>query len=341
MFKKAFPILLMLTLLLVGCSKGAEEGENDTASTPNTQETKNNISSKVSFTDNKKDTSKNVILSTETLTSNKFLYLGNLLFFPNPEDNNKLTLAEIPDSNTYINEDYIKTSFDYSISYINSIDNIIYFSSISQDNKGLYKFDYEKDTFSKLSNDIAVDLISKDDYFYYINSSDKLIYSYNVKSNEKKLLSNKRAGKFIFNNNFIFYQNLDDNSNLYALKSDGTSNIKLTDVSVDSFITYNNGLLFFDSSNDNTLYFLNLSQNKITKHSYIKGYNLKQYNDKIYFINSESPNSLHSLTMNTNEDKFESTLILSDFVNDYFITNDKIFVEKASNLNGIQVLNVE
>jgi hypothetical protein len=45
--------------------------------------------------------------------------------------------------------------------------------------------------------------------------------------------------------------------------------------------------------------------------------------------------------MNTNEDKFESTLILSDFVNDYFITNDKIFVEKASNLNGIQVLNVE
>lgn len=68
---------------------------------------------------------------------------------------------------------------------------------------------------------------------------------------------------------------------------------------------------------------------------------MKQYNDKIYFINSESPNSLHSLTMNTNEDKFESTLILSDFVNDYFITNDKIFVEKASNLNGIQVLNVE
>ena len=67
---------------------------------------------------------------------------------------------------------------------------------------------------------------------------------------------------------------------------------------------------------------------------------MKQYNDKIYFINVKVK-FLHSLTMNTNEDKFESTLILSDFVNDYFITNDKIFVEKASNLNGIQVLNVE
>ncbi|NLZ34129.1 MAG: DUF5050 domain-containing protein [Clostridiales bacterium] len=337
MFKKVLSILLISSLFLTGCTKGTEEDNSDIP-TPNNQDAKNKISSNIK---SKEITYKNIIISGETLTLNKFLYLGNLLFFANPKDGDKLTLAEIPNTNTYIKEDYIKNSYDYSINYLTSINNIIYFSSTSQNNRGLYTFNYEKDAITKLNDDITINLISNENYLYYINSSDKLIYSYNTKSKEKKLLSNNKAGKFIFNNNFIFYQNLNDNSKLYALKSDGTANIKLTDVSVDSFITYNNGLLFFDSSNDNILCFLDLTQNKITKHSYIKGENLKQYNDNIYYINKESPNSLNSLNISDNEDKFEANLILSDYVNDYFITNGKIFIDKASNLNGIQVLNIE
>jgi len=338
MFKKAFLLLLASSLLLVACSKDPEETKNNSSSITNNQETNNIISSNIN---NKKETNKNISLSNETLTPNKFLYLGNLLFFSNPKNDNKLTVAEIPYDNTYINDIYIINSFDYSINYITSINNIIYFSSASQKDRGIYSFNYEKDTISKLNDDVAINLVSNDKYLYYINSSDKLIYSYDIKLKNKKLLSNNKAGKFIFNNNFIFYQNLDDNSKLYALKADGTSNIKLTDVSVDSFITYSNGLLFFDSSNDNILCFLNLSQNKITQYSYIKGENLKQYNNKIYYINSNSGNSLNSLSMNNNEEKFETSLVLSDFINDYFITKQKIFIDKAANLNGIQVLNIE
>jgi Domain of unknown function (DUF5050) len=337
MFKKASYFLFISVFLLVGCSSKLEQTESKTK----TELSESTKSSDISFTNNKKDSSKEIILSNTTLNSSKYSYLGNLLFFSNPSKNNNLSVAKINNNDISIIENSIIDSFNYSVNAITTLNGIIYFSSTTQQNKGIYKLDYEKNTIVKLIDTVSSSLIAYNNKLYYLNSSDKHLYSYDIKSNSITLLSNNRASKFIFNNNYIFYENLDDNSKLYSLHIDGTHKLKLTDVSVDSFITYNSGILFFDISNDNTLSFLDLPLNKITNYPNIKGYDLKQYNDDIYFINIENPNSLYKLLENEDTTVFESSLVLSEFVNDYFLTEEKIFIEKASNPNKIEILNIE
>lgn len=327
MLKKVFPLLLF-SILLIGCTSEIEEKES--LPTPNVS---NSISSSLSKTYSIKDISINEKVS----YSSKYSFLGGLIAFPDPANNNKLSISDLDEFNSFITKNSIADFYDYSILNTVNINNSIYFTSNSLNNKGIYKLDYEKNTIDKISDYIPINFAYQNSFLYFTNLENKYIYSLDIKTNKIELLSNNKSGNFLVSNSFIIYQNLDDNSKLYALKTDKTHNVKLTDVSVDSFIGLNNEILFFDSNNNNILSSLNLPTETIERYSNIIGHNLKSDSTNIYFLSSENPNKLYSL----NRADLTSQLIEEDFLNDYYPIDNKVFLEMATSLDKIYILDME
>lgn len=328
MIKKVFSILIISILLLVGCtSENSDKGS-----------TNNTITLSTSYKESI-DTTTKITLSGRTSTYNKYISLGNLLFFPNPDNNNKLSVLDLSNTTDEITDDLIIDSFDYSASSIATDNNYIYFSS-SSNNKGLYKLDYQKKDIIKINDDYPKGLVYDNGKLFYIDLNTQNIYSFDIKSNSKKLLSNSKAGELILNNNSIFYQNLDDNSKLYSLKIDTNSNSKLTDTSVDSFVTYNNNIFFINSSDNNSLYSLDVSTKETKKILNINATKLKQLDNKIYFINNNDPNSIYELTTLDQGSNFNSKKVFSNFTNEYFPTEKGIFIETSSSPNEVKILNI-
>lgn len=328
MLRKIFSFIIISTFFLTGCSNEISESDSS----------KKNHSLSTSYKENIKTTNK-IILSGKTFSNYKYIYLGNLLFFPDPNNNSKLSVSELSKSDTMISQESIIDIFDYSIDYIISNNDIIYFSSFSKD-RGLFKLDYQKNTITKLNNDSPKGLIYVNEKLHYIDSNTQNIYSYDVKSNSKSLLSNSKVGNFIINNNSIFYRNLDDNSKLYCLKIDGSSNFKLTDDSVDSFVTYNDEILFVNSSDNNTLYSFNTLNNESKKILNVDASKLKQSDERIYFINNANANTICQLTKNKENNDYTFIEIYSDSTNEYFPTDKGIFIETSANINEVKFINI-
>ncbi|WP_291649588.1 DUF5050 domain-containing protein [Clostridium sp.] len=328
MIKKTFFLLIISTFLFAGCT--SKDSNTDSIN----KTTSLSTSYKESINDNTK-----IILSGKTSTYNKYISLGNLLFFPNPANNNKLSVLDFSKTINKITNDLVIDIFDYSVDSIATDNNFIYFSSLSN-SKGLYKLDYQKKTVTKIDDSYPKGLTYQNDKLYYTDLNTQNIYSFDVKSNSKTLLTNTRVGEFIINNNSIYYKNLDDYSKLYCLKIDNKSNFKLTDTPVDSFITYSNNLLFINTSDSNSLYSLDSSNKEIKKLLNINAAKLKQFDDKIYFINNNDPNSIYELKPSDQNNNFDYYKVFSDFTNEYFPTDKGIFIETSSNTNEIEILNV-
>lgn len=326
MTKKILAIILSSTFLLVGCSKAEDATSLD----------KNKTTLTTSY---KKDTdiSKRIVLSGKTADYSRYSFLGNLLFFPDPSNNNKLSVAEVKEDTNIINDSLVTDSFDYSVDSIVTDGTYIYFSSTSVD-KGVYKLDYQKKEITKIINDSTLNLVYQNNYLYYIDSLTKGIYSFNIKTNEKKLLSSKSASSFILNNNAIFYNNSDDNHKLYCLKIDTSANFKLTDYPVDSFAIYNNLILFSNASDKNYIYSIDASNLEVKKASSVNASKMKQYENTIYFINNEDPNSIYKLSSDETKNTLKYEKIFSSFTNDYFPYEDGIFIESPSNIDEVIIL---
>lgn len=326
MLKKLISTLILSILLLVSCSAPSTETPKE-----NTE-----VSNDVTVSDNT-ESSKNITLSDKTLYNNKYLYIENLLFFPDPLNNNNLSLAKISSDDTLVSNGSIIDFYPYALLSIDKNGNTIYFSSNSQDG-GLFQLDYVNSKITKLIDSIPLEMFYTEDKIVYINSKDKYIYYYDLKKNENVLLSNNKSSNLLYNNKYIFYKNLDDDSKIYSVKIDGTSKHKITDVSVDSLAISNNNLLYFNGDNDNILCSVDLSTQKVNKYLNIKGHNLKEYDGTLYYISTEDPNALYSLSQSTDGESYEGNLIYSDFVNDYFPSSNGIYIEKASNLEEITIL---
>lgn len=325
MLKKLISTLILSTLLLVGCSTQSNETPKENIE----------VSNDVIISDN--ESSKNITLSGKTLYNNKYLYIENLLFFPDPLNNNNISIAKISSDDTLVSSSSVIDFYPYTLVSIDKNDDTIYFSSNSQDG-GLFKLDYVNSEITKLYDSIPLEMFYTEDKIVYINSKDKYIYYYDLNKNENVLLSDNKSSNLSYNNKYVFYKNLDDNSKIYSVNIDGESKYKITDVSVDSLAIYNNNIFYFDSENNNTLSSIDPLTEKVTKYLNIKGQNLKEYDGTLYYISIENPNALYSLSENADAKSFEGNLIYSDFVNDYFPSSDGIYIEKASNSEEITIL---
>lgn len=326
MIKKFILPVIASSLFLVSCSTKGNEVIEEKKQTNLTTSYKQNII-----------TDKKIAFLGKSYFNNKYIFLGNLLFFPNPSNNERLSVAEVSDDSTNITNNSIIDSFNYNVNSIVKDETTIYFSSTSID-KGIYKLDYQTKEITNLINDSATEMIYYEGKLYYISSIDNNIYTYSIKEKEKKLLSSSKASNIIINNNSIFYNNLSDKAKLYCLKIDISSNFKVIDYPIDSFVINNDEILFSNSNDNGYLYSINPSTFETKKILDIKVSNLKRNDNKIYFINNEDPNSLYELTRNNDTNKFEAIKVIPYFINDYYPSENLLFIESAHSLDDIKIL---
>lgn len=325
MIKKTLIIIVLFsTLLFVGCNNK----ETNTEDTSNT--TTNSISTEVTFTNNTQ--SSTLLLTDENISPSPFITLGNLLFFSNTGNNNKLSSIDSNFNTSYIPNDKISTLLDSSIQSLTSIKDDLYFINMS-DNNSLYKFSYIKSESTKVLDGNFYNLSSTSDKLVLINrSQNNKLSTINLNNNELSSLTSDICGKYILNGDYILYENLSDNSNLYAVKIDGTNRKKFIDSPMDSFVVYNNNILYINS-HDNNLYAYTPSIQKSIKLLNLSATNLKIYDDNLFYINLSASNRLYSIKLDSSLENLSSTELTSDMVNDFFTTPIGILALKPINTN--------
>ena len=334
--KKLILITLIYSILLIGCSKAGDTNSSDsTSTTSSTEESTSYSSTKVtlpSSTTNYNKGTQNLNFIASDLSYSKFISMGQLLFFSDSNNNNKLSVTSSSLSANYIQDENIHDIYDYSVESMTSIDNIIYFTNTS-DNNSLYKLDYERKSINLVSSNYFSEISSSENDIIYINKAmGDTLGCYNTKNNTSIQLSSDKCGSFIVNGEYILYQNLNDNLSLYVIKKDGSGRQKLTSTGVDSFATYKNFIIYINAE-DNYLYSLNLSSKKSQRIDLLKGTNLKHHNESFYFISLEHSNHLYSFSIDDKLNVIGKTPRINDAISDYYLTESGMFSEQGININ--------
>lgn len=264
-----------------------------------------------------------------------FVFNGTDLIFPNPDENNRISIIPDPLPENILESKNVTDFADYSADNITLIDGIIYFADGS-DNNALSSFDTSNKKHTKLNTHSTHNLIALKDQLYYVNKNDNnKIYNYNTSNATTKLISADSAGSFIVNEDYVIYQNLSDNSKLYSIKTDGTGRQKLTDYTANSFVVLNGQLLFFNSSDNNNLYSLDPSTMESKRIYIMNGFQLKLINSSLYFINGDDANNLYSLSVDFNNSTATYVPEITQSINEYFLTPTGIFYSPSINVNNI------
>lgn len=330
--KKKLLSLLLCSLFFTGCTNNNKKDENEKNTlTESSIAQTSSTNFKVTLPSN---LSKNIVynFNKENIYHTLYTSIGELLFFSDANNNNKLSVTTTNIDNNYILAEDIISIFDYSVESLISANNKIYFTDFSNSNS-LYQLDYEKQTVSLISNDSFSKISALGDNIIYINPKENsTINSYNLKTNTSTLIANDKCGSYIINNDYILYKNLSNNSLLYIVSKDGSTKEKLTDVGVDSFVAFDNYILYISAS-DNNLYYLDLATKKSSPLNLINGTNLKFFNGTFYYISLSDSNHLYSFTINDQLDSINQLIVSDYFINDYFLTEIGIFVLSPMNIN--------
>lgn len=338
MFKRLISISLISVFLLVGCTKSTnnnEESQNkQTTTDQKTEQSLNNVTTpqktNIEIT--------TLLLDSKDISYTEFLQTNSFLFFV--DANSKLSVVEDTIDTPYILEEQISETFDYSVGSITSINNDIFFSN-PRDNNALYKLNYAKKEITKILSGNFQNISSYKNNIVFINKNNGSTLScLDIKSSKIISISSDKCGKYLINGDYIIYQNLSDNSSLYSIKIDGSQKTKLISSPTDSFVTYENNILNINGEN-NDLYIYDPIVKTNKKLGNINGTNLKSYNDKIFYIDLSNSNHLYQLTIDDTLESYESTELAKDMVNDYFPTENGIFIKKPINLNRIFFIEYE
>lgn len=172
--KKLILIPLIYCVLLIGCSKASDPTTTDsTSKTSSNAESSSYSSTKVTLpskTINYNESTQNLNFIASDLSYSKFISIGQLLFFSDSNNNNKLSVTSSSLSKNYIEDENIQDIYDYSVESMTSIDNIIYFTNTSENNN-LYKLDYEKKSITLVSSDSFSKIASSANDIIYINKA--------------------------------------------------------------------------------------------------------------------------------------------------------------------------
>lgn len=326
--KKIFlSILLVSSFILTGCTT------NNIATTDDESVAINRETNSYTIP----PTNTLVINATSTSTS-PYLLLGNIIFFPDKENNNRLSTIDDLESNDFIHQSSIKDIFEYPVESLAAINDTIYFPNGSDGNT-LYSLNYQLNEVQKLNNNYAFNLTTNLNNLYYINkSNNNKLYFYNTVDFTSGIITNDSFGKFIISGEYIIYQNLSDRSTLYSVKLDGSNRLKLTDVSVDSFITYSSDIFYINSDDNNTLYRLNPTTLKSNRLNLVHGENLKTYDNQLFIIDYDNSNSLSSLVIDLENNTTTTSKLINYSINNYFPTSKGIFLEKSPDINKTYIL---
>lgn len=337
MLKKLLFISLISTFLLIGCTESPSNINEEIQEQQTTQT--NQLLTTNEPTPVKIDIPvPTLILNNVDISYTDFLQTDSLLFFIN--NNNKLSVIEDTIDTPYILQSQISETFDYSIGSITSINNEIFFSNIA-DNNSLYKLDYRKKEISKVHSGNFHNISSYKNNIFFINKNNGSTLSYlDLKNSKIVSISSDKCGKYLINGDYIIYQNLSDNSSLYSIKIDGSEKTKLTASPVDSFVIYEKNILNINAENNN-IYIYNPTTKTNKNLSNINGANLKSYDNNLFYISLSNSNHLYLLEIDNTLENATGTELTEDMVNDYFPTENGIFIKKPIDINKVFLLQYE
>lgn len=328
--KKNILITLMLgcSLLFTACGEKSET-PTEVSTTPSVKVSPNEVITPL-------------VLGDKTICPSSFIKTNENLIFSNWEDNDKISIINGTLPNNLIKSDTVSDFFNYYSNTFTIVNDIIYFADRSNANN-LSSLKIIDKTYTKLNNSSAHNITSSESKIFYIDIPDKSsntrrLYSYDINTKQTSLIIKDNVGKYTLNGNFILYQNLDDGSKLYKTKLDGTETEKISDFSVESFTAHSNELLVVNSDDNNSLYLIDPSNYDSKRLAIMNISNLKSNENQLYCINNNDSNYLYSLTVNIDTSEVSSKLLLSDYINDYFLTDNEIFVQKAININNAYVI---
>jgi hypothetical protein len=337
MFKNLISISLISIFFLVGCTKSTNNTESQNKKTTTDQKTEQ-LLNKVTMPQKTNVETTTLLLDNKDISYTEFLQTNSLLFFI--DTNSKLSVVEDTIDTPYITEEQISETFDYSVGSITSINNDIFFSNL-RDNNALYKLNYPKKEITKILSGNFQNISSYKNNIIFINKNKGSTLNYlDIKNSKIISISSDKCGKYLINGDYIIYQNLSDNSSLYSIKIDGSQKTKLISSPIDSFVTYQNNILNINGEN-NDLYIYNPIAKTNNKLGSLHGTNLKSYNDKIFYIDLSNSNHLYQLAIDDTLKSYESTELVKDMVNDYFPTENGIFIKKPINSNRIFFIEYE
>ena len=117
--KKLILIPLIYCILLIGCSKAGDATSSDqTSNTSSTVKSDSYSNTKVtspSSTTNYNKNTQNLNFIASDLSYSKFISIGQLLFFSDSNNNNKLSVTSSSLSSNYIQDENIHDIYDYSV----------------------------------------------------------------------------------------------------------------------------------------------------------------------------------------------------------------------------------
>ena len=325
MMKKTilFIALSLSTLTLVGC--GDDNVKNKTSVPINTiQSSNNNTELFTPFS-----------LSDSYYSYCPFIFDGENLIFPNPEENNRISTIPSPIPKNILNSKDVKDFVDHYADNLALTNDMIYFGDGS-DLNSLCSLSLTDKTITKLANHSVQDLVAVNNNLFFINKSDSnKLYKYEIKTNKSFAVTSDSVGKFIISGDFIVYENLSDSSKLYSIDIKGKNRQKLTDYTANSFIPYEGVLLFFNSSDNNGLYSLDPTTLETKRINIMNGFDLKSIDNSLFFINGDDSNYLYSLTVDLENQTASYKMYISESINEYFTTTNGIFYSPSINVNNI------
>lgn len=318
-------ILSLTTFTFIGCANNSTSSNNVAP----------NETSSIQSTNYTPATFKPLSLSDTSYTYCPFVFNDTDLVFPNPDENNRISIIPEPLPKDILQSKDITDFADYSSDNITLLNGILYFANGS-DGNSLSSFNISDKSYSEINNHSVHNLIGVGDQLYYLNKiDDNKLYRYDINAKKVQSLSADQVGYFLINGDFIVYENLSDGSKLYSIKTDGTNREKLTDYTSNSFMPFDGELLFFNSSDNNNLYSLNPTTLESRRLSIMNGFQLKSINNSLYFINGNDSNSLYSMSVDLQQSKVDIKSEISDPINNYYLTQSGIFYEKSINVNNI------
>ena len=277
------------------------------------------------------------ILQDTTYTTQPFIFIDtNTLLFPNWDDKNRISTIEGNLPSNYIRTEDATSFIDYRTNSMTYINGTIYFSD--------YSNNYYLSSVSTVGKDIQNLLNIKTDYLTSINNTIYFInkdygyslYKYDINSKELVKLTNDKVGKYCINNSFILYQNISDNSKLYRINIDGTNRTAVTDFAVDSFCIYQNTIIAINSYDNYKIYQINPSDLSTKRISLIEAKDIQCYNNNIYYLD-RNKNHLCLLSIDTNSNNTTSSELFKEGVNEYYPSQDYIFIKKSANINNTYI----
>ncbi|OPX47130.1 DUF5050 domain-containing protein [Clostridium thermobutyricum] len=323
-------LFALMSISLFGCNKDNSDEKNITSSL-NSTDTIDYSKEKKEISDKKNN--KNFSLTENSVTPSPFILNDSILYFPNWDNNNKISLINFSDKNFKITNKSVGEFFEYSTNSMTLLHNEIFFAN-GNDNYNFSKINLANKQVTKINNKSVRDICNDNVRIYYVDYKTNELFTYDPIDNISNKITSNKIGKFIVNGNNILYQNSDDKYKLYRVTIDGSLNEKLLDYSVESFAVYDDKLYFINSSDNNYLYYLDPETMDTRRVTIISARNISVYKNKLVFIDINDFNKLKSINIDLNKNKFNTSTIINDSINDFYISEKGIFYRKGIDVNS-------